>query len=246
MTDIKDTTFLQLDSAANTMFQPVYPHNSITQSESGHSFEMDDTPTRERIRLQHRTGTFREIHPDGSQTDKIVGPTYEIICNKQNVYINGVCNITITGDSILNVQGTCYNKVGGDVHQVVTGNVDQLVNGNLTQTVQGEFNINSKGNLNISASRVNINSGLFVRGDIGGNQSISAVGNITAQKSLASQVSVETKGYLDVGTTAHIVSDVTVDAGVKISNDCVASGISLVNHVHGGVQSGGSKTSKPE
>ena len=112
--------------------------------------------------------------------------------------------------------------------------------------MQGEFNINSKGNLNISASRVNINSGLFVRGDIGGNQSISAVGNITAQKSLASQVSVETKGYLDVGTTAHIVSDVTVDAGVKISNDCVASGISLVNHVHGGVQSGGSKTSKPQ
>lgn len=240
MTDIKDTTFLQMDSAANTMFQPVYPHNSITQTESGHSFEMDDTPTRERIRLQHRTGTFREIHPDGSQTDKIVGPTYEIICNKQNVYINGVCNITITGDSILNVKGDCYSKIEGAVHQSITGSVDQLVNGSMTQTVKGEFNLNAGGNLNIAASRVNINSGLFVRGDIGGNQSISAVGNITAQKSLSSQVSVETKGYLDVGGTAHIVSDVTVDA------DCVASGISLKNHVHGGVSAGGAKTSKPE
>lgn len=246
MTDIKDTTFLQMDSAANTMFQPVYPHNSITQTESGHSFEMDDTPTRERIRIQHRTGTFREIHPDGSQTDKIVGPTYEIICNKQNVYINGVCNITITGDSILNVKGDCYSKIEGTVHQSITGSVDQLVNGSMTQTVKGEFNLNAGGNLNIAASRVNINSGLFVRGDIGGNQSISAVGNITAQKSLSSQVSVETKGYLDVGTTAHIVSDVKVDAGVTIDKDCVASGISLKDHVHGDVQSGGSNTGKPK
>lgn len=240
MTDIKDTTFLQMDSAANTMFQPVYPHNSISQTESGHSFEMDDTPTRERIRIQHRTGTFREIHPDGSQTDKIIGPTYEIICNKQNVYINGVCNITITGDSILNVKGDCYSKIEGAVHQSITGSVDQLVNGSMTQTVKGEFNLNAGGNLNIAASRVNINSGLFVRGDIGGNQSISAVGNITAEKSLSSQVSVETKGYLDVGTTAHVASDVTID------KDCVASGISLVNHVHGDVQSGGSNTGKPK
>ena len=244
MADIKETTFLQKDSAANTLFQPLYPYNSMTQTESGHSMEMDDTPTRERIRLQHRTGTFREMHPDGSMTDKIVGPTYEIICNKQNVYINGVCNITITGDSILNVQGDCYNKVGGDVHQVVTGNVDQLVNGNLTQTAKGEFNINAGGNLNIAAARVNINSGLFVRGDIGGNQSISAVGNITAQKSVSSQVSVETKGYIT--SVGYITSGdyITSKNDITTTGGDVKAKVSLNSHTHT-AQGATSETSGP-
>ena len=46
------------ESAANSEYQPVYPYNNVTQTKGGHSFEMDDTPTRERIRVQHGKGTF--------------------------------------------------------------------------------------------------------------------------------------------------------------------------------------------
>ena len=55
------------ESAANTDYQPVYPYNNITQTEAGHTFELDDTPTRERVRLQHRSGTFIEMHPNGDE-----------------------------------------------------------------------------------------------------------------------------------------------------------------------------------
>ena len=52
--------------------------------------------------------------------------------------------------------------------------------------------------------------------------------------------------------TVHTSGTVTLDCpkvhitgDVKVDGDVVASGVSLVNHTHGGVESGGSSTSKP-
>ena len=42
---------------------PVYPFNKVTQTESGHVFEVDDTMGAERISTYHRSGTFQEITP---------------------------------------------------------------------------------------------------------------------------------------------------------------------------------------
>ena len=49
-----------------------YPYNNVVQTESGHFQEFDDTPGAERIRTQHRAGTYTEIRPDGSEVHKIV------------------------------------------------------------------------------------------------------------------------------------------------------------------------------
>ena len=43
-----------------------------------------------------------------------------------------------------------------------------------------------------------------------------------------------------------IIGNVTVQGTITASGDIVGGGISLDNHVHGGVQSGGSTTSKPQ
>ena len=40
-------------SNANSDTPPKFPFNRVTQTKSGHSFEMDDTPNGERIRIQH-------------------------------------------------------------------------------------------------------------------------------------------------------------------------------------------------
>jgi hypothetical protein len=57
----------------------LYPYNDAKQTESGHLFEMDDTPTRERIRLQHgKSLTFIEMQPNGDQVHKVFGDDYEI------------------------------------------------------------------------------------------------------------------------------------------------------------------------
>jgi hypothetical protein len=79
-----DNSWTEPESARNTETPPVYPYNNIQQTESGHSFEMDDTPTRERVRLQHRIGTFLEMHPDGDEVHKVYGTGYEIYLKGKN------------------------------------------------------------------------------------------------------------------------------------------------------------------
>jgi hypothetical protein len=116
-------SWTQPESAANADTQPEYPYNNIQQSESGHSFEMDDTPTRERVRISHRSGTFIEMQPNGDEVHKVYGTGYEITVKGKNVEINGVCNLTINGDS--------------NIH--ITGNKNEIIDGNYNLQVVGDM-----------------------------------------------------------------------------------------------------------
>jgi hypothetical protein len=198
-----DLSWTEPESAANTDYQPVYPYNNIQQTEAGHSFEMDDTPGRERVRLQHRSKTFIEMHPNGDEVHKIYGNGYEIVINNKNVLIKGVCNITIQGDSVLHVQGDSYNQVDGNVYQQVNGKANQLIKGNCEQSIQGDYDINVSGDINMSATSVNINGDFSVRGNITGTQSLGVIGNLSAGKSVSAVKSVETSGYMVAATTIN-------------------------------------------
>ncbi len=111
-----------------------YPYNNVTQTESGHFQEFDDTPGAERIRTQHRTGTYTEIQADGTRVNKIVGDNYEIVAKNNNVKINGICNITIVGDSVVSVQGNKYERVTGNYYLEVDGDYQQVVNKKVSVT----------------------------------------------------------------------------------------------------------------
>jgi hypothetical protein len=116
------TTWSELNPKSN--IHSKYPYNHVTESESGHVMEIDDSPGGERLMTYHRTGTFDEIHPDGSKVTKIVGSEYEITLENKNVLIEGSCNITISGDCrhlikgdyILEVEGDMTTKVHGSRH----------------------------------------------------------------------------------------------------------------------------------
>lgn len=88
-------------SAYNTQ----YPYNKVTQTESGHVFEVDDTPNFERLHTYHRSGTYSEIDNTGQRVNKIVGNDYEIVEKNQEIYIKGNVNIKVDGDYTLNVTG---------------------------------------------------------------------------------------------------------------------------------------------
>jgi hypothetical protein len=122
------------ESAANTDYQPIYPYNNATVTESGHKMEMDDTPGRERVRLSHRTGTFIEMHPNGDEVHKVFGDGYEITIKNKNVLIKGACNIQIEGDCNMNVLKDMNVQVAGDYNLLV----------------QGKTNIRSHGDISIS------------------------------------------------------------------------------------------------
>jgi hypothetical protein len=128
-----ENTWTEPESAANTYYQPIYPYNNVQQTEAGHKFEMDDTPTRERVCLSHRSGTFIEMHPNGDEVHKVYGNGFTIIVSNKNILIGGDCNIEIQGNCNLNVLKDMNVQVGG----------------NYNLQVRGETNIRSVGDVDI-------------------------------------------------------------------------------------------------
>jgi hypothetical protein len=163
--------FIEPESAANTAYPPVYPYNNVTQTPSGHSFEMDDTPQRERVRLQHRMGTFIEMHPNGDEVHKVYGNGYMIVVRDNQVLISGNCNVKIEGDA--NIQ------ISGDKIETVLGNVEQHIRGNFTQVVEGTTSLTSLQDTIINAGgvlggglKVQTGDYMYVDGDLSVNGEI--------------------------------------------------------------------------
>ena len=168
-----------ISSTAEPYTSGQYPYNHVFESESGHIREIDDSPGAERLFTQHKSGTFEEIHTDGTKVVKVIGDNYEIIAGGSNVYIVGDVNIT--------TKGTVREYIKGDYHLEVEGNYTQKIHknlrtrvgagsagGNLEEEVMGNHGYHIKG---------------FVRGNIGpleasaapgeGDVDINIVGNET-------------------------------------------------------------------
>ena len=99
-----------------------YPYNKVTQTESGHVVEVDDTPNFQRLHTYHRSGTYTEIDHTGQRVNKIVGDDFEIVQKNQVVYINGNVNIKVNGNYNVDVSGNYTLKVGGTIGTVSDGN----------------------------------------------------------------------------------------------------------------------------
>lgn len=185
-------TWIEPPSAADEENPPVYPHCKVWETESGHSIQMDDTKNRERVRIEHRSQTFLEMHPNGDEVHNIKGDGYEIIAKNKNVLIKGLCHITIEGD--------CHVHIKGDKIEQIDGNYIQNIGKDLVQNVNGTSYINAVEDMNIGVSGVLggvtiqsptntvIDSDLETKGDISGI-------NINAQAKVNGKTGV-TAGYL--------------------------------------------------
>lgn len=96
-----------------TPYQAKYPYNKVFRSESGHIFEVDDTPNAERTHQYHRSGTYTEVNYEGRKVDKIVGDSYEIVVKDKTVYIQGNVNVQVKGNVNVKVDGTYTVESGG-------------------------------------------------------------------------------------------------------------------------------------
>lgn len=192
------------ESPSNSENPPRFPYNQMTQSRSGHTFEMDDTPSRERVRLTHRTGTFIEMHPNGDEVHKVYGDGYEITIKDKNVLIKGACTVTIEGDALTQIKG---NKV-----EYVEGNYELHVKGSYSQVVEGYTNITSKNDMDIRAGNfatgaltLSCSDAVYINAD--------AVvdGELTAQK-------IYSKGRVDAetGVSAGPLGFVTGSGGISV------------------------------
>lgn len=107
-----------------------YPFNKVKETESGHIQEFDDTPGAERIHTYHRTGTFDEIHPDGSHVQKIVGDDFELVYKDKTLYVDGNLNIAVKGDVNMKVDGNKIEDIGGDLYTTIRGGRFTKISGN--------------------------------------------------------------------------------------------------------------------
>jgi len=128
-----------------------YPKNHVRQSESGHIEEWDDTSTKERIHIYHKSGTFEEIHPDGTTVHKIVGDNYTIKAKSDNIHIIGNCNITIDANANLYVKGNLEQQIDGDWNIVCKGTKTENVKKAVTEIYEDAQTTNVSSNRKLTA-----------------------------------------------------------------------------------------------
>lgn len=135
-------------------FNPRYPYNKVTQTESGHCIELDDTPGSERIVIFHRKDTFIEFQPDGNirihsfgKGEILVDLDFNIECKSNvNIYCHNDVNVfadkNINMQSLEDVQIKCKNfRVEADNNiNTVAGN-DQNHTANDVVTIIGKTKI---------------------------------------------------------------------------------------------------------
>jgi hypothetical protein len=211
-----------------------YPYNNVMQTESGHFQEFDDTPGAERIRTQHKAGTFTEIHPDGTSVCKIVGNGYYITAKDDNVIINGQCNISITGNAEISVGGDAITHVNGSVKQTVEKDYSLLVKGNYSVITNGYLNITSPSTNGIyitSAGKAVFNTDVTVHGEVK-SDSLHSTGSVTAgtgihagiPSSINPYAGISTLGGINVGIPGPTVPGV-VDATVMVTAPVVIGSV---------------------
>jgi len=133
-------------SEPETKFDSKYPYNHVTVTESGHIYEMDDTPGKERIHEYHSSGTFTEIYPKGTRVQKVVRDNYEFTLGDNYVNIKKI----ELDDEGTSHGGNLYVRIEGDVYEFVEGNVERQINGTLTENIGGNHHVHINGDQTIT------------------------------------------------------------------------------------------------
>jgi len=107
--------FLNGSHIPDTKADPQYPYNKSLLTESGHLIEYDDTRDKERILEYHRTGTFREITPEGNRVTRVVNDDYEVVCGKKEVTVCGNVRVIVKGNADIEVSGKTDIVSGKDL-----------------------------------------------------------------------------------------------------------------------------------
>lgn len=193
-------------SEPETQYAPVYPKNHVHESESGHLREIDDTEGAERLHEYHKSGTFREVHPDGTVVHRIVGDEYEIVAGGKNVSITGNVNLTI--------EKNCDTYVKGNLTEKVDGNVLRTIGGTLTENVTGAVTQNYAGSRTMS---------------IGGSDSITIGGSRTTSVGGADTLTVDGKHTITAPNVSFTFSKGQI---VVSSGSIIDTGVVLHSHDH--------------
>lgn len=117
-----------------------FPHNKVSETTSGHVWEIDDTPGGERVLIKHRTGAGVELRADGSVLFSSVNKKVEVTGGDHTVIVEGEGKLVYKGDLTVKVTGDYNLEVDGNINVTTAGNKKEIINGNHTKTVDGNQN----------------------------------------------------------------------------------------------------------
>jgi hypothetical protein len=215
----------------------VYPFNKVVETETGHIFEVDDTPNNGRIHEYHNSGTFYEVQADGSKITKVMGDEYEITVKDKKVYIKGSCDVTIAGDARMLVQGDKYEEIGGNLFTTVAGNrVTKIIGNDLIEVTSGQNSSIARDQaLRVGGSKTDLvigDSTQTVGADkystVGGNISSISVGSTNNQAILGYKVTSWTG---NVGMNAPVGNFKALSLNMSLSaalNQTVTAAVQLI------------------
>lgn len=140
-----------------------YPYNKVFSSESGHVIEIDDSPSRERIHVYHKAGSYIEINSEGRRVTKIVNDDIEVIIKDKTVSIQGNCKLEIKGNYDIKVNGQMNIDVSQDLK--INGKTINLNNGSSGAARVGDTaDTKDQGN-NPGTNKIESGSGTVFIGD---------------------------------------------------------------------------------
>ena len=168
-------------------YAPEYPYNNVTEYESGHVKEYDDTPGRERIVERHMSGTQYELAANGSKVEIITRDNYRLVVGHDTLEVFGNVKIIVSSHVDIAVAGNLTASVGGNISAdsngditlktndttkkiTLTGNVDITENLTVAKNVAVTGNVVTLGTTTTSATQV-IDSHNHTHGDPAGNTS---------------------------------------------------------------------------
>ena len=191
-----------------------YPYNHVYESESGHYIEVDDTPLAERLHWYHRSGTYRENHPDGTCVDKTVGKGYHFVKEDFNFATDKFANYSareqfrINSGMEMNLKsgGSQNRDVGGDKNTAVDGDSNTKINGDSHSQIKGDVYSNIEGEIE-SLNEKNIflqidkDGNILIKGDlnlkIDGNFHVSVGGETEIKSQGAISLKSDTGVFVD-------------------------------------------------
>jgi hypothetical protein len=175
-------------------FSPVYPYNFVHESESGHAFELDDTPGKERVSLSHRTGSSFEYDASGNKVEKIVKDNYFVLLGSDYIYVSGNVNITVDGNCNLKTIGNLSAEAKNISFSASESFKVKAADIKVEST--GALDVKISGSMKASASSVDVKSQGAANFTAGGAIGIKGGGSVALTGS-----SVEVSGTLNAGAT---------------------------------------------
>ena len=168
-----------------------YPYNHVHQSESGHLFEMDDTPGAERLHRYHRMGTFEEIGSLGQRVTKIANQDFKFCMS--NYYEQ------VQGDYLLNVSNDLDIVSTGYFHN--TGTVDMNSSGAISITASDQTTIGGKGGVTIDAGSgpIIMRGSTFHQEVVSAQNTVKTKGNFTADTGGSHNILAGSLGFATLG-----------------------------------------------